>query len=132
MRVKFACAARNGAPDGYSGAAPASDHLSNGRRSARADDHAAKLLLFELPISIHVWRRCARTQTLFAGTHLSLASSGPLLRLLDRQQGRIDGTWKSFFWADRKRGQLQAAMHPWRGGTCGTGWRWWSGPGRPT
>src|SRR5450759_4379939 len=51
MRVKSACAARNGAPGGYSGAAPPSDHLSIGRRSARADDHAAKMLLFEVPIS---------------------------------------------------------------------------------
>ena len=51
MRVKSACAARNGAPGGYSGAAPPSDHLSIGRRSARADDNAEKMLLFEVPFS---------------------------------------------------------------------------------
>src|SRR5258708_5327513 len=50
MRVKFACAGRMVAPDGYRGAALASDHLLPiGRRSARANDHAAKMLFFEVP-----------------------------------------------------------------------------------
>jgi hypothetical protein len=52
MREKSACAALKRTPDAYGGAAPASDHLPIARRSARANDHAAKTLLFEVPYSL--------------------------------------------------------------------------------
>ena len=52
MREKSACAALKRTPDAYGGAAPASDHLPIARRSARANDHAAKTLLFEVPLGI--------------------------------------------------------------------------------
>jgi hypothetical protein len=50
MREKLACAALNRTPSANGGAVPASDHLSIARRSAQADDHATKTLLFEVPI----------------------------------------------------------------------------------
>lgn len=50
MREKAACATLNRTPGAYGGAAPASDHLPIARRSARANDHAAKTLLFEVPL----------------------------------------------------------------------------------
>ena len=50
MREKAACATLNRTPGAYGGAAPASDHLPIARRSAQANDHAAKTLLFEVPI----------------------------------------------------------------------------------
>jgi hypothetical protein len=49
MREKSACAALKKTPDAHGGAAPALDHLPIARRSARANDHAAKTLLFEVP-----------------------------------------------------------------------------------
>ena len=52
MREKAACATLNRTPGAYGGAAPASDHLPIARRSARANDHAAKTLLFEVPTSV--------------------------------------------------------------------------------
>jgi hypothetical protein len=52
MREKSACAALKRTPDAHGGAAPALDHLPIARRSARANDHAAKTLLFEVPSSI--------------------------------------------------------------------------------
>ena len=52
MREKAACATLNRTPGAYGGAAPASDHLPIARRSARANDHAAKTLLFEVPFSL--------------------------------------------------------------------------------
>ena len=51
MREKSACAALNRTPSANGGAVPASDHLSIARRSAQADDHATKTLLFEVPLS---------------------------------------------------------------------------------
>ena len=51
MREKSACAALNRTPSANGGAVPASDHLLIARRSAQADDHAAKTLLFEVPYS---------------------------------------------------------------------------------
>jgi len=51
MREKSACAALKRTPDAHGGAAPALDHLPIARRSARANDHAAKTLLFEVPLS---------------------------------------------------------------------------------
>ena len=51
MREKSACAALNRTPSANGGAVPASDHLLIARRSAQADDHAAKTLLFEVPTS---------------------------------------------------------------------------------
>jgi IS5 family transposase len=50
MKEKSACAALKRTPDAYGGAAPASDHLPNARRSVRANDYAAKKLLFEVPL----------------------------------------------------------------------------------
>jgi hypothetical protein len=55
MREKSACAALKKTPDAYGGAAPASDHLPIARRSARANDHAAKTLLFEVPVIVSAW-----------------------------------------------------------------------------
>ena len=55
MREKAARATLSMTPGAYGGAAPASDHLPIARRTARADDHAAKTLLFEVPIS----RKCS-------------------------------------------------------------------------
>ena len=52
MREKSACAALNRTPSANGGALPASDHLSIAHRSAQADDHATKTLLFEVPLSI--------------------------------------------------------------------------------
>jgi hypothetical protein len=52
MREKAACATLNMTPGAYGGAAPASDHLPIARRTARADDHVAKTLLFEVPLSL--------------------------------------------------------------------------------
>jgi len=49
MREKSPCAALNRTPSANGGAVPASDHLSIARRSAQADDHATKTLLFEAP-----------------------------------------------------------------------------------
>ena len=51
MREKSPCAALNRTPSANGGAVPASDHLSIARRSAQADDHATKTLLFEAPLS---------------------------------------------------------------------------------
>ena len=62
MREKAACATLNRTPSAYGGAAPASDHLPIARRSARANDHAAKTLLFEVPFAR------AGAQKLWAGT----------------------------------------------------------------
>lgn len=52
MREKSACAALNRTPSANGGAVPASDHLSIARRSAQADDHATKTLLFEVPLNV--------------------------------------------------------------------------------
>ena len=52
MREKSACAALNRTPSANGGAVSASDHLSIARRSAQADDHATKTLLFEVPYSL--------------------------------------------------------------------------------
>ena len=61
MREKSPCAALNRTPSANGGAVPASDHLSIARRSAQADDHATKTLLFEAPLSFN--------QPVFAGVH---------------------------------------------------------------
>ena len=53
MREKSPCAALNRTPSANGGAVPASDHLSIARRSAQADDHATKTLLFEAPFSFN-------------------------------------------------------------------------------
>jgi len=53
MREKSPCAALNRTPSANGGAVPASDHLSIARRSAQADDHATKTLLFEAPLSLN-------------------------------------------------------------------------------
>ena len=52
MREKSARAALNRTPSANGAAVPASDHLSIARRSAQADDHATKTLLFEVPIRV--------------------------------------------------------------------------------
>ena len=49
MREKSACAALKRTPSANGGAVPALDHLSIARRSAQADDHTTKTLLFEVP-----------------------------------------------------------------------------------
>jgi hypothetical protein len=49
MRKKSTCAALNGTPRVYGGAAPASDHRPIACQITRADDDAAKTSLFEVP-----------------------------------------------------------------------------------
>ena len=61
MREKSACAALNRTPSANGGAVPASDHLSIARRSAQADDHATKTLLFEVPLNLPAASRYAAT-----------------------------------------------------------------------
>jgi hypothetical protein len=52
MRENSACAALKRQPDATGGAAPASDHLPIDRRSIRANEKAAKTLLFEVPYTL--------------------------------------------------------------------------------
>jgi hypothetical protein len=52
MTVKSACAASSGAPGGYREPHRGSDHLLIAHRTAPADNHATKTLLFEVPDSV--------------------------------------------------------------------------------
>ena len=71
MREKSACAALKRTPSANGGAVPALDHLSIARRSAQADDHTTKTLLFEVPYNE-------------IRTHLSLNKDAPVSRTIER------------------------------------------------